>query len=245
MAINLRIAKFNHNYFQMRQLAKTYVRNPILAVAIFALISPTHNTHASDDIQQINLGPYAFYVPKDWMLDQTTVTASRPPNIRFNKLQSTPFDATELGLQPRSGWPKPYSSNELPRNIVFNYVPGQGPLTVDAKTKEWLAQTKSQEADSDGFVRISLGAPTPSNPPAFEIFIYKGYLDKFGLPLVVELVNTSTPSGERYLSFVPDAALQPDMWVRYDFDNTKFPKNTWWRLYQRMLALAEYLQTPK
>ena len=55
--------------------------------AIFVLTIPTHIAHASDDIQQINLGPYAFYVPKDLMLDQTTVVASRLPNIRFNKLR--------------------------------------------------------------------------------------------------------------------------------------------------------------
>jgi hypothetical protein len=39
--------------------------------------------------------------------------------------------------------------------------------------------------------------------------------------------------------------LKEDLGMVYRFDNKEFPPNTWWSLYQRVLAFLDFLQKPK
>jgi hypothetical protein len=224
-----------------------------IAVAIALYVAaPASSAFADDGAQQINLGTQTFYVPKSWMLGMRNtppkggiVSAYRPPNLTIDKAQLAPINATEIAIQPGEHWQKPYDLDELPQFIIINYVQRDRPPSSDEQTKHWINQANSQKADADGFVRVTPIAFASDHPPALEAFLYKGYLNKFGEPLVIHSNNIDAPGGQRYLSSVYGISLQTDMWVRYDFDNSKFPKNTWWDLYQRVLGLINFLQTPR
>jgi hypothetical protein len=95
------------------------------------------------------------------------------------------------------------------------------------------------EADATGFVRIPEGFTKPGQPLAFESFIYKGYQNELGEPLLVKSSNEPL-----YPSTVT-INLRPDVRFMCRFENRKFPRSTWWNLYQRVVAFLGYLQMPR
>jgi hypothetical protein len=229
----------------MRKFAIVVV---ILIGAVLVLTAQSPNVRAADDIQQIKLGPHVFYVPEAWMqhardafLGQGRVLALAPPNIAVDKAHPGSIDATHIGIWPGVYW-QPYGARDLPKAIEIISSSGRSP--PDEQAKLWLDQAASQEPDSDGFVRVETGFANPGEAPQWETFLYKGYLNKVGEPLVIHSNNMETPHGGRYLSDVT-IRTQPDLILAYHFDNEQFRKNTWWGLYQRVIAFIDYLQTPK
>jgi hypothetical protein len=191
---------------------------------------------AADNIQQIKLGSHVFYVPKAWMSGGPVMANSSQGSIM--EPQPSPVEAANLTFRPSEGW-RPYGSNELPALVSLTYAPMTGRSILDQRYAKWLDEAVSRSVDNDGFVRVA-SAP----PLAEETFLYKGYLNEFGEPLIVQAHNGDYGLGNRSLSIVVIKA-RADIVLQYRFDNRKFPENTWWDLYKRVIAFLEYLQTPK
>jgi hypothetical protein len=85
---------------------------------------------------------------------------------------------------------------------------------------------------------VATGFAKPGERPQWERFVYKGYQNGLGDPLVIDSSNTAYPS-------TVSISLTQDMNILYRFNNKNFPENAWWNLYQRVLAFIDYLQTPK
>lgn len=151
-----------------------------------------------------------------------------------------PIAATTLDFWPGVYW-EPYGARDLPKIIEINYGPGSPRAQEE---KHWLDAAASQEPNSAGFVRVNAGFSNREETPQTETFLYKGYLNKFGEPLIVDSVNIEAPNGGRYLSHVT-IRIQQDLTLTYHFNNQQFSENTWWPLYQRVLAFLEFLQTPR
>ena len=98
-------------------------------------------------------------------------------------------------------------------------------------------------ADGDGFVRVAVGFANPGEQPQSETYLYKGYKNEFGQPLVVVSNNQNLSSDVRLASIVT-IDPQPGLALIYYFDNRKFPKEAWWSLYQRVLRFIRLLQAP-
>ena len=194
------------------------------------------------DIQQINFGPHILYVPKAWMT-RAGVTAYAPPNIMVQKPQPTAIDATDLSFRPGDNW-LPYGSHDLPDLIRVRYGKRYSSSPLNQQFKRWLDEAASREPDSDGFVRVAASPANRGQPPMREIFLYKGYLNKLGEPLAVEAQNMDSPLGNRWPSTVT-IGIHSDIGLQYYFSNRKFSESLWWDLYQHVLALFDYLQTPK
>jgi hypothetical protein len=220
----------------------------VIALALVRLVldltAYAPNVRAADDIQQVKLGPHTFYVPKSWM-QGGAITAYAPPQTMVQQPQPDAIHATALSIRPREDW-KPYGRRDLPELIRVGYAEGVVPLPplLGMQRKQLLDEASSMKADGDGFVRVGVGSSEPGKQLASETFLYKGYLNNLGEPLVVLSNNTETPFGHHYPSSVT-ISPQADLGLQYRFDNKEFPENTWWPLYQRVLAFLDYLQTPK
>lgn len=217
-----------------------------VVTVLCALIAPTFGAHAEDDIQLITLHSHSFFIPKRWMAGAGVgAGGTKGP---WWKPQAEPIDATELhfinpdrnsALQEQWADPLPSliavsSYADMPRDLAF----------LRPETKEWLEVAASQPADAYGFVRVWAGFSKPGQPPQSEKFLYKGYLNNVGQPLIVISDNIETPFADHYPSsvFIP---IERDLMLRYLFSNKKFPERTWWDLYQHTLAFVDYLQRPK
>jgi hypothetical protein len=214
----------------------------IAAAVALTMMAQASNVRAADDIQVINLGPHVFYVPKAWMQGMA-VTASLRPKGTVRQPQSTAIDAAELVFSPGEDW-QPYGRRELPDFIRIIHAPWERPPPLDAHIKKLIADSATLAPDSYGFVRVLPEVVKSDATPAFETFLYKGFLNKFGEPMVVSSNNTELSSGYRGPSVV-NVTISVDMGIQYDFDNKKFPESTWWDLYQRTLTFVDYLQTQK
>ena len=214
----------------------------VAAAVALTMMAQASSVRAADDIQIINLGPHAFYVPKAWMQGMA-VTASLRPKGRVRQPQSTAIDAAELLFSPGEDW-RPYGRRELPDFIHIIYARRARPPPLDAQTKQWIADSASLPPDSYGFVRVAAGYIKPGERPNWEMFLYKGFLDKFGEPTVVTSDNTELSPGYRAPSIV-NVTISVDMSIQYRFSNKNFPESTWWDLHQRTLAFVDYLQTQK
>jgi hypothetical protein len=222
---------------------KRNVLSLLLAASIaLTMIALASSVRAAEDIQIINLGPHVFYVPKAWMRGMD-VTAYLRPKGMLREPQPTAIDAAELLFSPGEDW-QPYGRRELPDFIRIIYAPRDGPPPLDAQTKKWIADSASLLPDNYGFVRVAVGFIKPGEGPNWEKFLYKGYLSKFGEPMVVTSDNTELSPGYRAPSIV-NLTINVDMGIQYRFSNKKFPESTWWDLHQRTLAFVDYLQTRK
>lgn len=198
---------------------------------------------AADDIQQIKLGNLTFYVPKAWTRTGIIVADTK------SKVTTSPWPQTietkRVGFIPRADW-QPYGSDELPGFIDISYGAGfpSGNVPLDTVTKQWLDIEASRPADSNGFVRVVASAAKEGETPRYEVFVYKGYRNALGQPLIIKAENWDYPLGNRAPSNVTIRA-QPHLSLSYRFDDRKFPESTWWPLYQRTLAFLDYLQKPK
>jgi hypothetical protein len=198
---------------------------------------------AAEDIQQINLGQYAFYFPKAWMKDGLVVAYNRPSG-RVQEPQPNPIEARDLSIRPWWGW-KPYGKAELPDLIRLSHAaPRTGRPPLNPEIKKWIEEAPSLKEDSDGFARVAVGFTKPGEQPAWEKFLYKGYANKLGEPLVVDSNNVETPFGQHYPSSVT-ISLEDDLDLQYRFENKVFPESAWWPLYQRTLAFIDFLRMPK
>ena len=202
---------------------------------------------AADDIQQIKLGPHIFYLPKEWMQGDRTpraqgmILAQNPPNPPVKQAQSRPIDATKLDIWPGVAW-QPYRAADLPKIIEIIYgTMGRSPRVQ--QQKRWLDEAATREPDRTGFVRVGVSFANPG-VPYFETFLYKGYLNKVGEPLIVHSNNVESPNSGHYLSHVT-IRIQQDLGLTYHFSNQEFPESSWWALYERVIAFLEFLQTPK
>lgn len=116
----------------------------------------------------------------------------------MDKPQKTPIEATTFGLRPQNNW-KPYSLKEMPEWVILRHVARTGPPPLDKQRKNWLDLAVSLDPDSDGFVQVATGFTKPGQLPQWEAFLYKGYLNEFGEPLVVISENMDYPLGNRTL----------------------------------------------
>ncbi len=220
----------------------------LVAAAVFVLIAVcAGGLRASEDIQQIRLGPHVFYLPKIWMRDKLpgagTVTVQKSRRNATDTAQSGPIDASKLDIWPGVYW-QPYGARDLPRVIEIIYDSSHGRSPLAEREKRRLDQAALREPDADGFVRVKSGFVEPGRPPQWETFLYKGYTNKIGEPLVVHSNNLEAPRGDRYLSDV-NIGTDSDLFLMYHFDNAKFPKSKWWPLYQKVLAFIDFLQARK
>ena len=205
----------------------------------------------ADDIQLIRLHDQSFFIPKSWMarhnINAVRATDGGGTKGSWSEPQADPIEATDLifvGPDQNAAIVRDWT-DPLPSLIVFlSYR--DTPVyrsSIDPETKKWLDIAASQSADTDGFVRVWKGFAEPGQQPQSEKFLYKGYLNKLGHPLVVFSDNLKTPfenKGSRV-----DIAVERDLSLIYKFSNKKFPENTWWDLYKNTLAFLTYLQKPK
>lgn len=210
-----------------------------LMLAVIFLVT---TVQAADDIQVqvFRLGPHAFYVPKAWIgrqvfdvpTDRRSIDSPRP----------APIASSELNISPK--WARlaqwgPFAIRELPDLIRIYF--GTGPR-IDPELDEnrrWLDRANSMEADPSGFVRIATGFTKPGQRPQWERFIYKGYVNEFGWPLVVMSVNGILDES------VVEMKVRSDIIVSYHADRSRFERSKWWDLYRRVLAFLDFLEMPK
>jgi hypothetical protein len=231
----------------------------LLVVSVLcALVAHAVPAHAANEIQLIRLNNQSFFVPKSWMARHTVIaeraTDGGGSKGRWSEPQAEPIDATELTfLGPDQNaailrdWTDPLPSLILISSYRDEPRDFSGLLP---ETKKWLDVAASQPPDADGFVRVWPDFAKPGEQPPDETFVYKGYLNEVGQPLVIFstnlplLSNFNAPGTHQYPS---DAfiAVKRDLRLRYKFSNERFPENTWWDLYQHTLAFLEYLQKPK
>jgi hypothetical protein len=224
----------------------------LLVVSVLcAVIAPAIGAQADDDIQLIRLNSHSFFIPKPWMAGGG-VSVERATNggstERRWKPQAEPIDGTDLTLiNPGESsaivrdWTDPLASLihlSSYRETLVDFAQ----LGIEAKM--WLEIAASQPADADGFVRVWAGFAKPSQEPFYEKFVYKGYLNKVGQPLIIVSYNTETPFADHFPSDV-FIAVEHDLMLRYQFSNKKYPESTWWDLYQHTLAFLSYMQRPK
>jgi hypothetical protein len=230
--------------FPLRRTARTLRPNFQLARAALVLASfflAAQVRAAEDDIQIFNLGPHVavFYVPKSWM-QHGSFTAYAPPRTMVDKPQSAPIDARSLSihLQFTPGQLGPFERRDLPDfiEIISEVGPDRGLFEMYQHSMD---QAAPLQADATGFVRIATGFPKPGERPVWERYLYKGYQNELGEPLLVEASNDTL-----YPSTVT-INLRPDVRFMYRFENRKFPRSTWWDLHQRVIAFLGYLQAAK
>jgi hypothetical protein len=195
---------------------------------------------AEDDIQIFNLGPHAvFYVPKSWM-QHGSFTAYAPPRTMVDKPQSAPIDARSLSihLQFTPVQLGPFERRDLPDFIEI--ISGVGPdRGLFEMYQHSMDQAALLQADPTGFVQIATGFTKPGERPVSERYLYKGYQNELGEPLLVEASNDTL-----YPSTVT-INLRPDVRFMYRFEDRKFPRSTWWDLHQRVVAFLGYLEMSK
>jgi hypothetical protein len=208
-------------------------------VLLLALLILTPPALGADDIQLFNLGPHAFYVPKAWMGSGAFHALGARSDV--SRPQPAPIVAMDLIIFPRyersAQWDR-FALRDLPDFIRISYSAGTR-LLISEKHRRAIEQAASMEPDQDGFVRIATGFTRPGEPPQWERFVYKDYLNVLGEPLVVESDN------DHPFPSVVRITLQSDLRLEYRFDNRKFPREVWWDLYQRVVAFLDYLQVPK
>jgi hypothetical protein len=211
--------------------------------AILILLALPVGSIAAEQIQQIVLGPYSFYVPYSW-IQNGRVIAYAPPRTEYQSPQPTAIEGTDLSFRPAADW-QPYGDRDLPSLISVRHstrVGAKPPL--DAQHEHWLAVAASSKSDENGFARVEPDVSQLARGATREIYIYKNYLNEIGEPLVVVSNNFDFPSGGRTPSSVL-IDVRDDLGLRYDFDNRKFQEKQWWDLYQRVLAFLDYTQKPK
>lgn len=228
-----------------RRIGGNRRRRPLCLAATIALavVAQPLVLFAAADIQQINLGPHAFYVPKAWM-QGGAVTAYAKPSTQIQQPQESPIEATDLAVRPGEDW-RPYNKSDLPGLIRIRYATRTGPPPLDPISRQWLDKAASMQPDADGFVRVATGFMAPGRQPQWEAFLYKGYLNKFGQPLIVKSNNIELSPGYRIPSTVVIGLDDSDLSLQYDFDNKKFDEAAWWNLYRRVLTFLEFLQRPQ
>jgi hypothetical protein len=226
----------------MQRHRNGYVLVLLIVSVLCALMATAFGAHADDGIQIIRLHEHSFFIPKSWMgagVDAERATCGGSVEGTWRKPQAEPIDATEIGLVHPDRTPAilRYWTDPLPSMIrVSTYCDTPTDLSIlRPEMKKMLEATASEPADADGFVRIYLSQ---------EKFLYRGYLNKLGHPLIIFSNNMETPFGDHYASdvFIP---FERHLMLRYQFSNRKFPENTWWDLYQHTLAFLDYLQKPK
>jgi hypothetical protein len=209
-----------------------------LATALSLGLSSFSLQAMGNDTQEIKLGSHVFLVSREWISDGSVTISPEPekgppsePNLR---------SATELSFRPRAGW-LGGTGTALPTIIrVVAAVWDRPP--PNSQLSKWLDKVASSAADDDGFVRVLAGFARPGEQPQTETFIYKGYRNDLGQPLVVISNNQDLSPGFRLNSIVT-IALQPGLVLTYYFDNRKFPKNEWWALYQRVCRFVRTIET--
>jgi hypothetical protein len=210
-------------------------------VLLFTPLLTILPARAAEDVQVINLGPHTFYVPKSWMQSYGTFTAFAHPRTMVDRPQSTPIDASDLAIRPSAAagnWGA-FDRRDLPDLIGMIYASGAHRDPMLEVHRRWLDDAASQKGDESGFVRVATGFIKPGEPLQWERYVYKGYQSAYGEPLMVVSSN---------LSLIPSTvniSLYPDISIEYRFSNKKFPRSTWWNLYQRVVAFLDFLQTPK
>jgi hypothetical protein len=217
-----------------------------------ALIAPTAVAYADGDVQLIRLNGRSFFIPKPWFagggISAERATDGGSTKGYWQKPQSEPIDATGFGfIYPDKNsaiardWTDPLPS--LIRISTYRDTPTDAARLLP-ETKKFLEVAASQAADADGFVRVSVGFAKPEQQPATEKFLYKGYLNKIGQPLIIFSNNVETPFADHYSSDVI-IALEHDLSLRFSFSNVKFPESTWFGLYQHTIAFVDYMQKSK
>lgn len=211
-------------------------------LAITAALALAMTLHASellaaDEIQQLKIGTQILYVPKPWIgFDSVWAGASSGAEIKIP--QPGIVDVAQLTMRPNFKW-RDFNFGGFPKFILIGYSPAPPPQSknkLSDKDKRMLEDAESQTPDRYGFVRIATGFIKPGEPPTWERFLYKGYRTKYGEALIVDSSNTPgvwSSAGVR---------ARDDMRVQYLFTS---PENTWWDLYQHVIAFLDYLQTPK
>jgi hypothetical protein len=212
----------------------------VVAATMLAVVVTT--ALAVDDIQQIKLGPHILYVPKAWMA-AAGVTAFLRPQGMIQKPQAATIETDSVAFRPGEDW-SPLSSRDLPDLIRFHYGRRYPNSPLDQQLKQWLDAVASLAADEYGFSHVAVGSAKPDERPTSEILVYKGYLNEFGEPLVVQSDNLEPIPGKRFPSKVL-IGIQTDITAEYRFNNKQFPESTWRDLYQHVLAFFDYLQKPK
>jgi hypothetical protein len=228
----------------MQQHRNPSARISLVVSVLCALLASACGVYAEDDIQLIRLHSQSFFIPKSWMgngVNAERATDGGGTKGSWWKSQTEPIDATDITLAIRQYWPDP-----LPPLI---HISSYRDTPTDAsrllpETKKWLEVAASQPADANGFVRVWAGFAKPGQQPQSEKFLYKGYLNKVGQPLIIFSDNLETPFADHFPSDVI-IPIERDLTLRYLFSNKQFPENTWWNLYQHTLAFVDYLQKPK
>jgi hypothetical protein len=218
----------------------------IVSLSVSLAVAPMAAARAADDIQQIKLGTYTLYLPKLWMRGMVITAFTRPDGMTYGP-QTAPIETDNLSIRPQDDW-KPYGKRELPELIRLSYGPGAGGGTprgmLDALGVPKPQEVQAAKEDSDGFVGPPIDPAHPEKHRAMEIFVYQRQPNDMGQRFIVESHNAEYPNGRHSPSSV-SIGVYPDLGLRYRFDNTVFPENTWWALYQRTLAFLEYMQKPK
>jgi hypothetical protein len=220
----------------------------VIVSVLCALIAPTAVAHADGDVQLIRLNGRSFFIPKPWFagggISAERATDGGSTKGYWQKPQSEPIDATGFGfIYPDKNsaiardWTYPLPS--LIRISTYRDTPTDAARLLP-ETKKFLEVAASQAADADGFVRVW---PDLAKA-ATEKFLYKGYLNKIGQPLIIFSNNVETPFADHYSSDV-FIAIEHDLSLRFSFSNVKFPESTWFGLYQHTIAFVDYLQKSK
>lgn len=218
-----------------------------------ALMASTGRANADSDVQLIRFNNQSFFIPKSWMVRLGAINAVRATpgggiEGRWSEPQAEPIDATDLTLMAPDRnaaivkvWTEP-----LPSLIHISSYRGT-PRDLSGllpETKKSLDIAASKPADADGFVRVWPEFAKPGQQSPFERFLYKGYLNQLGQPLIIFSDNLETPLGVRYPSDVY-IVVKRDLSLHYMFSNKEFPINAWWNLYKQTRAFLDYLQNPK
>jgi len=192
----------------------------------FGLIVHGSELLAADDIQQIKVGAQILYVPKTW-IGFNSVWAGASSGAAIKIPQPGTVDVAQLTMHPNFQW-RDFNFGGLPKFILIGYSPPESENKLSDKYKRMIDDAESLTPDRYGFVRIAKGFERPGEPPTWERFVYKGYRTKYGEALIVESSNTSgvwSSAGVR---------TRDDVRIQYLFTS---PENTWWDLYEHVMAV--------
>lgn len=212
-------------------------------LVLFTMLPPP--ARSSDANQLVHFGVYNFYIPKSWWAEGgiwlTLRDRSQPSGARtWSKPSDEPITADEISIKVtrvdkkpstmQQAWPHP-----LPELIILEYAPGpHGKSPPEQEVEKLNDSSDLTEVTEDCFTKVrSLGKDD-------EIFVCKGYRNKIGRQLILDL-DSADLMGNRMPSSV-SILIEPDVSLRYRFSNKTYPQNTWAALYRSTIDLIEYLQ---
>jgi hypothetical protein len=222
----------------------------ILIGAVLVLAAQSPNVSAADEVQQIKVGAETLYVPKSWIGFDSVFGAGTAGGSEIKLPQSGTVEVAQMAMRPNAQWQsyRPWQSlslGSLPTFIRIGYGVALPALVGKAKEKtadrykQLFKKVETLTPDKYGFVRIATGFANPGEPPQWERFLYKGYQDQFGEPLIVDSSNV------KGVHSVVGLHAQLDLSVTYFFEKEEFPESTWWDLYKRVRVFLDYLQKLK